>query len=170
MIESKELDKLNKKLEKISERLYKAVDEMPESVTKELGWGAIKIRNTIIESMQQEKKTGNIYRKGKKSSKRFHQASAPGEAPAVDTGAGLRSVMFDIRKQKMEVEIGTVGATYLAMLEGGTVKIFGEGTILGDIIEPRPWLGPAVEKHYEEIIHDVGEEVFKVTKKPFEGK
>ena len=164
MIDSKELKKLNKDLDKISQKLFKAVQEIPEGVTQELGAGAIQIRNTIIESMQQEEKHGRWY---KRKSVR-HRASAPGEAPAVDTGEGLRSITFDVRK--MEVEIGTAGgAPYLAMLEGGTVKIFGEGTILGDIIEPRPWLGPAVEKHHKEIIDRVGRKVFNITKKPFEG-
>jgi|GEM_PF-1576060 len=164
MMDSRELNKLNKKLAKVEKKLMAAVAKIPLAVTQELAAGVIKIRNTIIESMR-EKKHGIIYKRGKKS----HQASAPGEAPAVDTGEGLRSVMFDVRK--MEVEIGTAGgAPYLAMLEGGTVKIFGEGTIINDLIEPRPWLGPAVEKHHKEIIRRVGESVFDVIKKPFEGK
>ena len=161
-MDSKELDKLNRKLAKIEKRLMKSVVDIPNVVTQELAAGAVIIRNTIIESMR-ENKHGITYKRGKKS----HQASAPGEAPAVDTGAGLRSIVFDVRRRKMEIEIGTAGnAPYLAFLEGGTsreVAIFAEGAtdfLTESRIAPRPWLGPAVEKHHKEIIRRVGESVF----------
>ena len=163
MIDSKELKKLNKDLYKIGNKLADTVEKLPLGITQKLAAGAMLIRNTIIESMR-EKKHGLLYKRGKK----FHQASAPGEAPAIDRGEGVRSITFDVRP--WEIEIGTDGgAPYLAMLEGGTAKLFENVGLVGELIEQRPWLGPAVEKHHKEIIYDVGEEAFKILKKPFNG-
>ena len=156
MIESKELSKLNKKLAKVGEALVKAAMEVPDEVTKELALGANKIRNAIIESMKKEKKTGRLYKATKSGLK--HQASAPGEAPAVDSGELISRIIFDIGD--MKVEIGAeAGAPYDIFLEEGTDKM-----------EARSWLAPAVEKHQQAIVDAVGEGVFEVIKNPFEGK
>ena len=55
----------------------------------------------------------------------------------------------------MEVEVGAeAGAPYYEFLEGGTVKM-----------EPRPSLGPAVDKHRDEILSNVGEAVVEIIKR-----
>jgi len=152
MIDSEALKELNKKLDKIGKKLMGVVKEIPDPVTRELVIGANDIRNTIIDSMQRGKKTGKKYRRGKKE----HQASAPGEAPAVDYGELLRSIMFDVRE--MEVEVGNeAGAPYGKFLETGT-----------EDIEPRPWLEPSVAKYKEEIIKSVGKVSFETIRQPFE--
>jgi len=150
MIDTVELSKLNKKLAKVGRKLNKAAMEVPGEVAQELTIGANEIRNTIITSMQKEQKTGRIYRKSKNVE---HQASAPGEPPAVDTGELLRSVMFDVHK--FAVEIGVAGGgPYAEPLEFGTKKM-----------EPRPFIDPAVEKHKQAILDRVGDGVFEVIAK-----
>jgi len=162
MIESRELDKLNKKLDKIAGKLFKKVDEIPDAITQRLAEGAIDIRNTIILSMRNTPKTGRHYRRGKKT----HIASSPGNPPAIDSGELVRSIMFDVRE--MEIEVGVEGgAPYAKYLETGTFKVTGESITPTELIEPRPFLNPAVEKHHKEIINDIGESVFELIKKPF---
>ena len=152
MIDSKSLKELNKKLDKIGKKLVNVVEEVPTAVTQELAIGANDIRNTIINSMMREKKTGLPYRRGKN----IHIASAPGEAPAVDFGELVRSIMFDVRE--MEVEVGNeAGAPYGVFLEKGT-----------EHIEPRPWLEPAVNEHFAGILSRVGKVSFEIMGKPFE--
>jgi len=163
MIESKELDKLNKKLDKIAGKLFKKVDKIPDAITQRLGEGAIDIRSTIIMSMRNTPKTGKHYKRGKKK----HIASFPGNPPAIDSGELVRSIMFDVRK--MEIEIGVEGgAPYAEYLETGTFKITGESITPTELIEPRPFLNPAIEKHHKEIIDDIGEGVFELIKEPLE--
>jgi len=153
MIDSKALKRLNTKLDKIGKKLANVGSEIPGSVTRELVIGANDIRNTIITSMQRDKKTGLPYRRGKN----IHIASAPGESPAVDFGELLRSIMFDVRE--MEVEVGNLaGAPYGGFLEEGTENM-----------EPRPWLHPAVNEHFDDILSHVGKSALVVINKPFEG-
>lgn len=154
MIDSKELKKLNKDLNKIGKNLFKVASEIPIDITRRLAVGANDIRSTIILSMKNTPETGRHYKRGKK----FHIASSPGNPPAIDSGELLRSIMFDVRD--MEVEVGSIGgAPYAEFLEFGTKKM-----------EARPFLGPAVEKHSKEIIDDVGRGIFDIIGKPFEGK
>jgi len=166
MIDTVELNKLNKKLAKVGSKLNKAAMKIPGEVAQELTIGANEIRNTIITSMQKEQKTGRIYRKSKNVE---HQASAPGEPPAVDTGELLRSIMFDVHK--FAVEIGVAGgAPYAAALEFGSFKATGgrSGGAYG-IILPRPFIDPAVKKHKQAIIDRVGDGVFEVIAKSVKG-
>ena len=86
-------------------------------------------------------KTGRKYlRRGKtKTGKpRFHRASAPGEAPATDTGflmSGIRAQMTDFTHG-----IITIAAPYAGWLEFGTRKM-----------EPRPYIRPAVDSAIERL-------------------
>lgn len=65
---------------------------------------------------------------------RVHVASAPGEAPAIDTGA-LSASGYAERVQEGTWEVG-FSTEYAAALEYGTPRI-----------ESRPYLRPAVEAH-----------------------
>jgi len=151
--DSKELGKLNKKLDKIGQNLFKAAKEIPDSVTRELALGANDIRNTVITSMRDTPKTGRHYRRGKGG--KVHIASSPGNPPAIDYGELVRSIMFNVGN--MEVEVGSIGgAPYSIFLEEGTEKM-----------EARPFLGPAVDKHEKEILERVGNTAFEVIKGGF---
>lgn len=160
MIESRELDRLNRKLADIGEELVNmgvtgGDNTIPGAITGELVRGAVNIRNAILKSMRDTPKTGRHYRRGKKT----HVASSPGNPPAIDSGDLIKSVIFDVRP--MEIEVGSIISIppYPRYLEEGTEKM-----------EARPWLGPAVEKHTEEIIDDVMEAASQLMGKPFKGK
>lgn len=64
-----------------------------------------------------------------------HRASAPGEAPATDTGALASSVAVDLRRSSFRpvARVGT-GLEYGAYLEFGT-----------QAMDARPWLWPALK-------------------------
>lgn len=74
-------------------------------------------------------KTGRIYRRGAG----FHQASAPGEAPANDTGFLAGSIKIEVT-QKLQVDLHAL-APYAIHLEYGTRNM-----------AARPFLRPAAEE------------------------
>jgi HK97 gp10 family phage protein len=85
-------------------------------------------------------KSGRIYRRGTVG----HQASAPGETPAIDTGDLIGSITT-AELGPMEHAV-TVGAEYAVHLEYGTRHM-----------EARPFLRPALERSRETFIAKVGE-------------
>jgi HK97 gp10 family phage protein len=88
------------------------------------------IRTTAIRSIQRGTKSGVVYQKY--APNRTHQASAPGQAPASDTGRLANSITADIEGKQATV---TAGTEYAAPLEFGTRDI-----------EPRPFMVPAMEQ------------------------
>jgi HK97 gp10 family phage protein len=77
-------------------------------------------------------KHGNLYRITRHGQTVTHRASAPGEAPAIDTGALRNSVRA---QRKADLEWWVTTNEYAAYLEYGTRRM-----------APRPFLRPAVEK------------------------
>jgi HK97 gp10 family phage protein len=88
------------------------------------------VRSHAIKAVQRGRKSGDVYEKYQP--KRTHRASAPGQAPATDTGALVRSIQADIRGRDAEV---SANVDYAVYLEFGTQDM-----------EPRPFLFPALEK------------------------
>ena len=81
--------------------------------------------------------TGRIYKRSGGAIE--HQASAPGEPPAVDTGmlrASVTNQVIDVSQSRIEVWIGT-NKKYGKTLELGTSKI-----------APRPWLFVTIKKNW----------------------
>ena len=153
-IDSKPLENLNRELAKIGEQLAAKAAQIETPVTQWLVVGANDIRNTIISSMRDTPQTGQHYKRGGK----IHIASSPGNPPAVDSGELIRSIFYEVRN--MEVEVGNLGgAPYYAALENGAVIKRGTGVA---VIEPRPSLGPAVDKHKDDIVRNVGQEVIHI--------
>jgi hypothetical protein len=77
-------------------------------------------------------KSGRVYKRGR----RIHQASAPGEAPATDTGNLVNSIQARPRGQ-FTAEVAA-GAEYAEKLELGGARV-----------APRPFLSPALEAERE---------------------
>lgn len=75
-------------------------------------------------------KSGTVY--DKTQPRRSHRASAPGEAPATDTGRLIGSIRANVTGTSASVIVDTV---YAAALEFGT-----------STIEARPFLIPALER------------------------
>jgi phage gpG-like protein len=88
------------------------------------------VRTHAIKSVQRGPKTGEVYTKT--NPKRTHRASAPGQAPATDTGRLANSLKADIQGIRATV---FTNVDYAPFLEFGTRTI-----------EPRPFLFPALEQ------------------------
>ena len=105
----------------IGASMAREIDEVCENT-------ALDIQARAQMAIMNPPKSGRIYRRGNVA----HQASAPGEAPATDTGALVNSA-YTKKLADADYETGFT-VEYAAALEFGTAKI-----------EPRPYLRPAVE-------------------------
>jgi hypothetical protein len=88
---------------------------------------ALEVRGDIVKRYQRGPKTGKQYTRGNVT----HQASAPGEAPATDTGRLASATEYSMTG-KLSAEVSN-SVLYGPMLEFGTQSI-----------EPRPAWRPAV--------------------------
>lgn len=94
---------------------------------------AKQVEKEAKQSILNGKKTGRIYKRRTVT----HQASAPGEAPASDTGRLVNSINSYLVRAAMEaiVVAGRGVVKYATMLEFGTRKM-----------AARPFMHPALEK------------------------
>lgn len=111
---------------------------------------ALKVEGDAKLNVLRGSKTGRIYKRGKK---RIHQASAPGESPASDSGAMVAAITQQITAGGLDAEVGVFGSVpgkdgkprnYPKDLEFGTSKM-----------AARPWLLPALEKNRKQILSSV---------------
>ena len=117
-----------KALEKVKEDLEKDMKEVL------LGGGQL-IRGEAVRSIQQGSKSGKTYKRYNPT--RTHKASAPGEAPASDTGFLVSNIRV---KEQKDVVVVSSEASYSKFLEYGTSKMLA-----------RPFLFPAFEKSKPKI-------------------
>lgn len=114
--------------------LKRALAEFGINADKELSaivrGTAQNVRSHAIRSIQRGTKSGITYEKI--DPRRTHRASAPGEAPATDTGRLASSIQADIEGKNATV---FTNVEYAPWLEFGTRTI-----------EPRPFMFPALEK------------------------
>lgn len=88
-------------------------------------------------------KTGRIYRRRGVA----HQASAPGESPASDTGNLLRNIQTSVDPAALKGNVN-FGTTYSRYLEYGTAKM-----------APRPYARPALANKQDDIRDDIASEI-----------
>ena len=129
----KNLQKVMNQLKKLDKRLEPDFQEIVKG-------GAQLIRGEAIKSIQRGAKSGIVYEKY--NPRRTHRSSAPGQAPASDTG-NLVSKIIVKQKTKNIVNVES-NADYSAFLEYGTSKM-----------QPRPFMLPAFEKSKKPIINAV---------------
>lgn len=127
-----------------------SVDGLPEllsdmegvrkSIRKYLEAALVSIGNDVQREMVQGilsgGKTGKVYKRGTVS----HRASAPGEAPASDTGRLASSIgsFPDLSALAVEIGVKRPMVEYATYLEFGTSKM-----------EPRPFIAPAGKRTRE---------------------
>lgn len=108
---------------------------------------ATEYANDVKRRMRDSPATGRIYKRGKTT----HQASAPGEPPAPDTGDLLRHVMWRVRSDGDQwfAEVGN-SLPYALYLEQGAAKgVVGKSGRIESvqwILYPRPAWGPSLER------------------------
>jgi len=136
------VEEATKALEKVKEDLEKDMKEVL------LGGGQL-IRGEAVRSIQQGSKSGKTYKKYNPT--RTHKASAPGEAPASDTGFLVSNIRV---KEQKDVVMVSSEASYSKFLEFGTSKMLA-----------RPFLFPAFEKSKPKI----AEVIFRKIKQSLDG-
>lgn len=123
-------------LEKSTKYLAEALDGIGVGGKKGLSDVGVVVTNRVKTKLSQ-RGTGRVYRRGRV----FHQASAPGRPPAVDTGRLRSSYTWRTGEDPRGpfVEIGT-NVIYAPWLEFGT-----------RYMQARPHLRPAIEELRDEI-------------------
>ena len=112
--------------------------------------GAQLIRGEAIKSIQTGPKSGRIY--DKYNPRRTHRASAPGQAPASDTGNLVRNIV--VKQENPDLVKVESNAIYSSFLEFGTSKMLA-----------RPFLFPATERSRKKIAQAVFNRVVKEIKR-----
>jgi hypothetical protein len=112
-------------------------DDTPAVLKRNVAECASLIEEKIVSRIQAPK-SGRRYRRRRKGQIVMHTASAPGEAPASDTGALLGSIQLDLSNPLHAVI--TIGAEYAELLEKGTRKM-----------AARPYVEVSVEEAVEEV-------------------
>jgi HK97 gp10 family phage protein len=117
------------------DRIGNATQAVRDSVAREiqvaLKASGERVRGEAIKSILEGNKSGKIYRRGSVT----HKASAPGEAPANDTGRLASSIISIQNKDESLVIAGRGQVKYAAFLEFGTERM-----------AERPFMLPALEK------------------------
>lgn len=102
-----------------------------DAVSNAIKTTALAVEADAVKNIQRGTKSGKVYKRGSVE----HQASAPGESPASDTGNLASSIKAVIRPN---IAIVGTDQDYGAYLEFGTVNI-----------SERPWLRPAKQKNID---------------------
>lgn len=125
------------KLAKASELIYQRAKN---EIEKALYASAKKVESDAKRSILDGNKTGRVYKRGNVT----HRASAPGEAPASDTGRLVNSFFTGLNRVtgglSSFIVAGRGTVKYASMLEFGTTKM-----------APRPFMVPALEKNKDWI-------------------
>jgi len=133
-------------IKKVLSQLEKLEKDMEVPFQEIVKGGGQLIRGEAIKSIQAGGKSGIVYQKY--NPRREHRASAPGQAPASDTG-NLASKIIVKQKSRNRINVES-NANYSAYLEYGTSKM-----------QPRPFMLPAFEKSKKPIINAVFKRVVR---------
>ena len=129
-----------KNLKKVLSQLNRLQKDMEVPFQEIVKGGAQLIRGEAIKSIQTGSKSGVMYQMY--NPRREHRASAPGEAPASDTGNLVSKII--VKQKSKDITSVESNADYSAYLEYGTSKM-----------EARPFMLPAFEKSKKPIINAV---------------
>ena len=135
-----------KNLKKVLSQLNRLQKDMEVPFQEIVKGGGQLIRGEAIKSIQTGSKSGVMYQMY--NPRREHRASAPGQAPASDTGNLVSKIT--VKQKSLNVVHVESNADYSAFLEYGTSKM-----------EARPFMFPAFEKSKKPILNAVFNRVIK---------
>ena len=133
-------------LKKVLSQMDKLEKDMEIPFQEIVKGGGQLIRGEAVKSIQQGSKSGIVYEKY--NPRRSHRASAPGEAPASDTGNLVSKII--VKQKTKDITNVESNANYSAFLEYGTSKM-----------QPRPFMLPAFEKSKKPITEATFKRVVK---------
>jgi len=125
--------------------------DVNQAIAKAIRNGLETIATDVRQSMSRGKHTGRIYRKY--NPRRDHQASAPGETPAVDTGVYVGQITTVMDKDGRGGQVESRGRQ-AAILE------FGAGRVAA-----RPHMDPALKRNQKRIMDRVAADIDAAIKK-----
>lgn len=120
--------------------VQRALDQYGAKAEKEIATVLDAVGTSIINGVKKQmraSKSGRTYKRGKGG--RDHVASAPGEAPAVDTGRLINSSIYKRQVNPLQIVVGS-NVKYSEYLEFGTRRI-----------KPRPSWTLEVYAHMEKL-------------------
>ena len=135
-----------KNLKKVMSQLKQLNKQLEPDFQEIVKGGGQLIRGEAVKSIQQGSKSGVVYEKY--NPRRSHRASAPGEAPASDTGNLVSKII--VKQKTKDITNVESNANYSAFLEYGTSKM-----------QPRPFMLPAFEKSKKPITEATFKRVVK---------
>ncbi len=100
----------------------------------------MQVEADVKKAVQRGPKTGRTYTRGKT---RTHQASAPGEAPATDTGTLVSRVNREMHDSGRSGSVFS-DVDYAGTLERGNAKI-----------DPRPYFAPALDANASSFVRNL---------------
>lgn len=124
--------------------------QIPDSVKIALYNGGLQIEDIYKRAITAGSKTGKVYHRRSVS----HTASAPGEAPANDTAALVRSVHTDRSADNTVVTV-SVDANYAAPLEFGTSKMAARPDFVPALRQATPGIQQATGLAVKETINGI---------------
>lgn len=126
------------------------ISDVRKAAVRGVADGLESVRTNAVKKILSGPKTGVIYKRRGVS----HQASAPGESPANDTGRLAQSARTELDAGEIK-GIVNFSTAYAAALEFGT----NDGKIL-----PRPYARPALEEEREGIEKTIADGIRAVIK------
>lgn len=122
-----------------------------QEVGRALRRGGLAIENAAVDKIISPPKTGRIYR-SKHRKGALHQASAPGEAPAADSGRLDQSItsVQTVNGPERYVNETAANAPYAIPLELGTSKM-----------APRPFMQPSFDENRAAIEESIRQAVIR---------
>jgi HK97 gp10 family phage protein len=125
--------------DELARNMRRLADSARDRLEQALDESANQLRDAAVVSILHDEKTGRVYEKY--DPRRTHVASAPGEAPASDTGFLVNHIVVD-RTELPQLEVGVASlAPYSEALEYGTRRM-----------KARPFLRPALQRYELAII------------------
>jgi HK97 gp10 family phage protein len=132
--------------DELTRKLQQLQTLVPGGTGKAMLAGALILEGHIKQSMQ-EGHHGRIYSRGGHA----HQASAPGETPAIDFGHLVNSIESSlIDETSSQVATNSEAAP---SLEFGTAHV-----------AARPFMRPAVDEHEEDVVNAVSKTILRLVK------
>lgn len=132
----------NSELKALQRRIEQASDKQQKRISKAVKETTLEVHKTVIESIS---KPGSGITRKLYLPNRTHTASSPNNPPATDTGNLKQNIRWESKAGEMTGRVIS-GARYSAALEFG---------YQANNLEKRPFMRPALEKHFRPFINRV---------------